>query len=308
MRYLALLTLVAACGSTPNRPLQQAAVAESQALEELAPGPSGEPLVAHVGGQSITAKELFGAWLHRESRQVRGYLEELVLSRMVMFEALRLGVDLPQTALDEALNEASNRLQDQVQQVSEDIPVREFIARRLGLDPDSYLAYMREQTAIDLYASRVVRAWLMATQRVEVRVILTDAEDDAEAARAALDAGEDFAAVCARHSVDPSAAQAGRVPPVVSGPTAMARLAFSTPVGGVGGPVEEGGRWLLLKVDSRPSPTSGAWEEIGPLVEASLAERAIEDPEYWQWKTWLFEQYEVDMSPLLEFAAGALVD
>ena len=69
-----------------------------------------------------------------------------------------------------------------------------------------------------------------------------------------------------------------------------------------------GGRWLLLKVDSRPSPTSGAWEEIGPLVEASLAERAIEDPEYWQWKTWLFEQYEVDMSPLLEFAAGALVD
>lgn len=308
MRCLVPLALVAACGSTPNRPLQQPIKAESSGSVGQATGPSAERLVARVGGQPITAQELFGAWLHRESREVRGYLEELVLSRLVMLEATRLGVILPQSALDEALNEATDRLQVQVRQISEDLPVQEFVARRLGLDPQIYMAYLREQTAIDLYASRVVRTWLMATQRVEVRVILTDAEDDANAARAALDAGEAFGAVCTRHSVESSAAEGGRVPPVVSGPTAMARLAFSTPVGGVGGPVEEGGRWLLLMVDSRPSPMSGPWGDIGPLVEASLAERGIEDPEYWQWKSWLFEQYEVDMSPLLDFADGALVD
>lgn len=315
MRHLLPLVLLAACGSTPNRPLHQAAPSEARptpTMESAVAEPEGtsasDPVVAIVGGQPITTRELLGAWLHRESRQVRGYVEELILSRLVMLEAARLGIIVPQSALDEALNDATDHLREQVRQAGGEMSVDEFLERRLGLDAQRYLVVLREQTAIDLYASRAVRAWLLGSDRAEVRVILTDAQDKASAARAALDAGEDFVAVCGRYSVEANAAEGGRVPPVVRGATAMARLAFSTPIGGIGGPVEEGGRWLLLKVDGRPSPRAGTWDDLGPVVEASLAEQGIEDPEYWQWKNWVFEQYEVDMSPLLELAEGVLVD
>jgi len=317
MRQLACpaLALLVACGSTPNRPVRGAApplppgLAAEAPAEPKAPAVlvvADDPLVARVGGQPVTAQELFGAWLHRESRQVRAYVDELVLSRLVLLEAARLGVVVPQTALDEALAEATDRLRQEVARAGGGMGLEEFLARRLGLDGRRYMATVREQTAIDLAAARVVRAWLLTSERAEVRVILTDSRDKAAAARAALETGEVFDSVQATYSSDP--ADDGRVPPVVKGDTAMSHLAFSTKVGGVGGPVEEGGRWLLMMVEGRPAPAAGPWDELGPLVEASLADQDIEDPEYWQWKNWVLDQYEVDLSPLLELSGGALVD
>lgn len=316
------LALLAACGSTPNRPVRGAAPALSpDPVAEAPAGASGDAeaaeapavdagpvgrLVARIGGQPVTVQELFGAWLHRESRQVRAYVDELVLSRLVLLEAARLGVVVPQSAMDEAFGEATERLREEVARAGGGMGLEDFLARRLGLDGRRYMATVREQTAIDLAAARVVRAWLLTSERAEVRVILTDAREKAVAARAALEAGDLFEDVRAAYSSDLEGD--GRVPPVVKGDTAMSHLAFTTPVGGVGGPVEEGGRWLLMWVDGRPAPAAGPWDELGPLVEASLAERDIEDPEYWQWKNWVSGQYEVDLSPLLELSGGALLD
>ena len=52
--------------------------------------------------------------------------------------------------------------------------------------------------------------------------------------------------------------------------------------------------------DARPAPVEGDWRAVGGRVEASLAGRGIEDPEYWQWKTAMLARYEVDMTPFLE--------
>ncbi len=336
MRSCLLFALfLAGCGTTRNRPMPpRAAPPEPVSAKPVSTEPAsdevtdasakvdssseeGTPaspesadtvnLIARVDGEPVLVSELLGAWLHRESRSVRGYLEELILSRIILLEAAKLGVNVPQTALDEALTDATDHLREEVTRAG-GTSVDEFLQQRLGLEPRRYLAVLREQTVVDLTAARVVRAWLFGSDRVEVRVIVTETEEAMNDARAALDGGEDFQAVCARYSIEQGAEAGGRVPPVVRGPTAMARLAFSTPVGSVGGPVFEGDRWLLLSADARPVPVRGPWTEIGPLVEASLADHGIEDPEYWQWKASVLERYEVDMAPMLELTGGALAD
>ena len=336
MRLLLAASLLAVgCGTTQNRPVHHAAPSEAgvkpteprvvargpvkteaaQAGADPAaadPLPAGTadsvPIIARVGGQVIPVEKLLGAWVHRESRSVRGYLEELVLSEVVMLEAARLGVELPQSALDEELTAATDRLRGQIRQTGGGESIDEFLEQRLGLEPGRYISVLREQTAIDLYAARIVRAWMLMSERAELRLIVTDTEDAIRDAQSAIDGGEDFDAVCKRFSIDDGAATGGHAPPVVRGPSAMARLAFSTPVGSVGGPVFEGERWLLVRVDARPAPLTGGWDVVGPLVERSLALEIIQDPEYWQWKDWVFDQYEVDMSPFRELTGRALAD
>jgi len=265
-------------------------------------------VVALVAGQPVLVSELLSAWVHRESPTVRTYVEELILSRLVLLEAVRLGIELPESALHEALADTQRRMELDVKQTGGFSGVEDYVRRRLGLDPERYLAEVREQTAIDLLASRVVRAWLLGSERAELRVIVIATREEAEAAQAAIEGGEDFAAVAERTGVGARDGSGGRVPPVVRGPTALARLAFATPVGEVGGPMLEGERWLILRVDARPPRLVGSWEEIGPQVEASLAQRDIEDPEYWQWKAHILESHEVDMRPLLELLGGQLAD
>ena len=117
-----------------------------------------------------------------------------------------------------------------------------------------------------------------------------------------------YAALAKEYSVAETADEGGRIPPVVRGEAALARLAFSTPVGEVGGPVREGERWLFLRVVSRPAPLVGTWSEIAATVEASLVELPIEDPEFWQWKADLLARHEVDMTPLLELVGRTIAD
>ena len=313
------LGLLAACGPSPNRPVARTARSTWSAGSDtaVAPGREGTPtdayaseaasppgtarrdVAAYVAGAPIYASDLLEAWLFRASPEVRATLEELVLSRLVMTEAARLGVELEPERVERAQGEVVERLEERVAESGGD-DLQEFVRRRLGLDPDRYLDRLARETSVDLLAARVVRAWMLGNERAEVRVIVVDRRDDLDVVQAKLARGEDFAALAARYSIEDSGTDGGRIPPVVRGRSTLARLAFSTPVGEVGGPVFEDGRWLLLRVEARPRPLEGDWDAIGPEVEASLEERAIEDPEYWQWKADVLERYEVDLTPLLE--------
>ena len=127
-------------------------------------------------------------------------------------------------------------------------------------------------------------------------MIVLDDRKDLEEVQSAIASGRKFATLAAEFSIGESGQDGGRIPPVVRTNSALARLAFATPVGQVGGPIFEGGQYLLLFVESRPDPVRGPWPETGPEVESSLSQRAIEDPEYWQWKTEMLDRYEVDMT------------
>ena len=256
--------------------------------------------IARVAEQDVPASELLELWLFRESPKVRAYLEEMILSRLVLAEAHRLEMSLEVALLDRAFDVALAGLRQQIQKNAPQLSVEDFVRQRLGLDPELYKQRLRRETEIDLLAERCVRAWLMQSDRAEVRVIVVEDRDVVDEVQAKIEAGEDFAQLAADYSIEDSANEGGRVPPIVRSDAALSRLAFTTPLGAVGGPVLEQGRFLFLKVEDRRTPLAGTWDRLRSLVEASLAERAIEDPEYWQWKMAMLERYPVDMTPFLE--------
>lgn len=316
LRVLLPLALLG-CGTTGNRPVGAgpATTASPVSVSQAPPadpaaaaseGQTGRGVVALVAGQPLYVSELFEAWLHKDSRNVLRLIEELVLSRLVLAEARRLDIVLSDESHAEALAGVHEHMQQEVDRNGAGLSMEDFIRQRLGLDPTRYLERLEQQTRVDLLAERVVRAWLLDSERAEVSVIVVDRREDVDIVQAKLAQGEDFGKLAGEYSVEDSAARAGRIPPVVRGPAALARLAFSTPVGEVGGPVFESGQWLFLMVDGRPKPLRGSWSEVGQAVQASLAERPIEDPEYWQWKAAMLDRYEVDMEPFLDLVGEAV--
>lgn len=307
-----LIALALGCQSASNRaaadarmarqpPVPSAATeaADAEAAPDAEPAPvaTGTDVVATVADQPVLAGELLSAWLFRESPKVRSYLDEVILSRLVAAEARRFEIELDPALVSEAMDETFAQMEAEVAQNGSGLSVDEFIRRRLGLDPETYRRRVRAEKLVDLLAERCVRAWLLENERAEVRVIVLDEADAVDEVQRRLAAGEDFAALARELSIEESAADGGRMPPVVRSNVALARLAFATPVGEVGGPIVEQDRTLFLKVDARPATVTGSWAEIGEAVEASLGATSIEDPEYWQWKDAMLDRYEVDMTP-----------
>lgn len=271
----------------------------------------GQPsFVAHIAGQPLTTAELLQSWLHRDSPGVRALLDELILERLIVLESIRLGVSVDDTQRQAARLQALDRLDREVAASgAESLGSDEFLRQRLGLNPGPYKERIQRQAELDLLAERVVRAWLLCTPHAQVRVIVLETREQVSEVQALLAAGEPFDHLARTWSVDDSGAEGGRVPPVVRGRAPLALVAFETPVGEVGGPVREGDQWLLMQVDARPAPLSPERPgELSRAVEASLLRRPIEDPEYWQWKSAVVLEHEVDMTPFFRLMGDVALD
>lgn len=266
-------------------------------VEALAPA-APMPAVARVGGVAIGADELIEAWTRRESAVVRRYLDELVLERLVVAEATRLALTLEPAEAEAAARDVRARIEEQVRR-SGSTDLRAFLRQELGLDPDRYMEAAERSAVVQLLAERCVRAFTLAQERREVAVILCADREAADLVQAGLARGEDFADLARAHSTDPSGAEGGRIPAVLRTTSAISRLAFHTEVGEVGGPLEQGERWVFVRVEGAPLPQAGPWAAVGRLVLDSLAAEPISDPEYWQWKDAMVDRYEVDTAPLL---------
>ena len=305
--------LVGACGASPNRQdVPTRRIAAAPAPDPSAPpsaaaagdpeaAPEGAmPVVVYVAGQSIGVDELLEAWLFRESYRVREYLEDLVIERLVVAESRRLGITLPPERVDEAMAETHTALAEEVERIGGGLSVEDFIERRLSLDVDRYMARLTEGRTNALLADRCVRSWVLTSDRVEVRVIVLEDRERVKELEERVRARDDFAVLLEEYNTGDTGDPEGRIPPVVRSDSALSRLAFTTPVGQVGGPIFENGTYLFLRADARPQPISGTWDAIGPVVEQDLLDRPVEEPERWQWKGALLERYEVDLTPFLD--------
>jgi peptidyl-prolyl cis-trans isomerase C len=335
MRQLPFLFLTVACGATPNPRLEgtpivvaptqgSAAVStlggsEAAQMAATAAGPeasvgtppslpasaSAVPLpprntVATVAGQTVDAAELVAFWFQREPTGVRDMLEQLALSRLVVVEASRLGMVLDPEPVEASWRKAMAELEERVGREAPGKTLEDYIRGNLGREPAMFREQLRQEILLESLASRVVRAWVLSVQRAEARVIVTDSEESMAEVTAALAAGGDFEELAREHSLEESATEGGLLPPIVRSETVLSRLAFLTDLGEIGGPVAEQGRFLLIRVEGRPEPQLGLWDEVGPAVEASLVANPVKDPEYWQWKAAMGKRYEVDFRPLLD--------
>lgn len=260
-----------------------------------------EVTVASVAGRPISLSDFVSKWILRDPDGVRAILDDLVLSRIVLLESASMGLEPP---VDEV--EASVRTQlaslerDALAAGAPDL--ESYVEARLGFDPAVFLRHLQEEAAVDRMAPRCVRAWLLSTDRRDVRAITVQDQAGIDQVRARLAAGEPFADVARSLSTDPSREDGGRIPALVRSDLSLAQTAFATTVGQVAGPVAEGDGFVFVYVEAAPERITGDWSKIGPLVEQSLKDRDVEDPEFWQWKDAMAQRYDVDTKPFLDLA------
>jgi hypothetical protein len=328
--------LLAGCAATSNpddvRPASPTAPAPAaQAPREeagtsseskAAPDPKAEPkadaasapasrtselAVGSVGGELLDVREFLSRLWMRDSERAREVFEYLVMSQIALFEADRLGLRLDPALADATVEKAWAALQERIEAKGSKLTLDQHIERTLEMDRGDYERKLRADAIVQLLTERCVRAWYLSNPRVELRLIELDDEATLTAAQAALDAGTPFEDVARAHGTDTEAAQGGtRMTIVRSEASELARLAFSTDVGAIGGPLVQGGRFLLIRPDARREPLEGSWAEVGPAVEQSLREMPIDSDrlEYAQWRAAMVRRYPIDLSRFLNLIRG----
>lgn len=287
---------------TPTSESQQQAKTWQDSLDEN--GPASAPdlqVVATVAGQDITVQDLLSTWMFRDSSQVRGLLDRLVLDGLVRAEASRLGLRLPAEMVTLELTTLLQEFEKEAKKSSPELTPDQFIERRLGLDAGRYRSRMEARRVLDLLAQRCVRAFTLESESVQAKMIVVGSRADADKLEAGLAMGRSFGELAKTFSLDPSGEDGGRIPPIVRSQAAISRLAFATAIGDVGGPLVENGKHIYLAVDAVNVGQAGPWAELGPKVEASLEIKPIEDLEFLQWQAMVSARYEVDTSPLLRW-------
>ncbi len=256
-------------------------------------------ILGSVGGRTIGVSELLFKLAMRDPALLRGLLDDVVLSRIVLLEAGALGLEPPALAIQRRVNRRLKAIEERARKAgAKNLDV--FLRAQFGLEPETFLRVVNEDAVTDALAPLCVRAWLLASDRREVRAIVVEGQSDADEVMARLARGEAFEAVARELSVDASKEDGGRMSPLVRSESVMARMAFATEVGSWTGPAREGDLLMFLKVEAKPAILQGTWAEVGSAVEASLAALPVQDPEFWLWKEAMARRHGVDTQPFLD--------
>lgn len=218
------------------------------------------------------------------------------LSRMILLQALRdaaaadfgtTGLEDPARARDKIADPAGDeaRIFDSIRSDPDNTEAQLELVARLLVLRDTVIARLLQDDPG--YLENLLAEHPEEVTQVCVRHVLTVTREEADAARARLDAGEDFATVVADVSVD-DRSPGGALPcPLPASAFAqpfgadVARELATTPIGGLVGPVRSDMGWHVLIVDSRTAP--GGIEELraDPLryVDAAAIDAV--------WKPWL---------------------
>jgi len=278
------------------------AAAVDPEIDQEEGGPAPEPLpgplvLGSVAGAPITATDLLLGWYEVSGRDVWLVVEKLVAIRLSFAEAERLSIRLAPDAVEERV--ASERAELEEEARKKGYSVEDYVTGQLGVAPDVYFERLRLATIRQMLAERAVRCWTLGSENRAIRLIVVAEPELMAAIQAELAAGADFAELARRHSVDETAKRDGLLPYVVRQEhSPLARLAFSTPSGDLGGPLETSGHHFLIRVEQVRAPLEGDWRTIGPAVEESLAEHPVGDSEFLYWKLAMEDRYPIDMRRL----------
>lgn len=265
-----------------------------------APVADRDPVVATVGGDVVRVSELLSTWMLLDSQGLRDMLGKLVTGKMVASEAATHSITVDSESLGREYANALGELRDQVQADQPGKSLDEWIAGGLGLDPARFREGLRDDVENRMLSELVVRRFILTQANVEIAVIVVANQEDAMAAKAKIEGGEPFGRVATEMSIDFTGKFGGRIPPVLRNESAISKLAFGTPIGGLGGPIEEAGRWILTETLAVNEALKGTWPEIQAKVEKSLSERAMAEPEYWLWKQAANDLHAADFAPFFE--------
>ena len=292
MRKTALILIcmgvLAGCdglGGPPDRPSPIAAPDGPGASASAATRPAGREVMAYVNGQPVYMDALYELLLGGPGRQ---FALELVRHEMVRQAAEKQGITVGEQDLK---MEHKRLLKIFFPQIEQDADRERALGQLLVLNQVS-----RKQWEMSVHTSALVHR--MASPEVEIsdqelqdefgrqygRQVIVRHIQTAKLAEAQevkeLAATQDFAALAARYSINLSARDGGRLPPIgpkTEGvPPAIRQTALTMKkVGEISDPVQTGTTFHILKLEQIVEPKKVKFEDVREKLTADLKERRV---------------------------------
>lgn len=261
--------------------------------------------LGRVGDRAVLASEyLHKLWIENRNLASK-VLEQILFAHVAELEADRLGIRLRDAAVEAAYQDAVRQIEERLDKEKKGLTIDQYAERTLKIDPKDYRANLRDETIVQMLAERCVRAWLLESDRRKVR--LTEIREAAklESARGDLAAGKGFDEIALLHGLgDDEATKSTRMTVARAENNELAKLVFATPIGTVGGPYEQSGRWLLFVVDEELEGREGGWAELQAEVERGIDSEPVSNLEFLQWRAAMERRYPVDVGPFSEAVEG----
>lgn len=273
-RTASVLALVLAAGALTPALAQDAAPAEAPAAEAPAEAPAAdaqdvtpETVVATVGGQPITEADLgFAAEdLTAELQQMapeerRPFLLRVLIDMKVMAQAGR-DAGMADTPL----------FQQRLAYLEERALRRAFFA--------DAIANAVTEEAVRADYDRFV-AEFEPSDEIRASHILVADEAEANAIKAELDGGADFATIAKEKSIDPGAANGGDLgffgKGMMVAPFEEAAFALTEP-GQVSAPVQSQFGWHIIRLEEKRQSTPPAFEQVAGQLQQQLLMSTFDD-------------------------------
>lgn len=253
------------------------------------PAPAVDPVVARVGDVVVTREQLYS-----KLRDAHGFnmLMSLVQHEMARAEARKAGIELTAADFAAERERAMKKLFPQAKPEDYDSLVRQLVQREGGtvqqfdlvIETNALLRELAKPIVAKSVNEENLRARFNAVygERVRVRHIQFDNLQDYAAARARLDAGEDFAKVAAEVSTNrSSASRGGELKPFARHtpglPTAFVDAAFALQPGQLSDPVQADGAYHLLKLEERLPPRIVKFEDVRESLREDMIEELLDE-------------------------------
>ncbi|WP_035086775.1 peptidylprolyl isomerase, partial [Devosia riboflavina] len=265
-RLLRTICLAALLGAAPaiGSFAQEAPAPEAAAPAAVAP----ETVVATVGGEEITeadlsfaAEDLAQDLAQMPAQERRAFLLRVLIDMKVMAGAAE-AAGMDQTELfAQRLNYLKER------------------ALRRAYFADAIAGQVTEEAIRADYDKFV--AEFQPQEEVHARHILVETQEEADAIKAELDAGGDFAAIAQEKSIDPgSGANGGDLGFFAKGMMVpefeTAAFALANP-GDVSAPVQSQFGWHIIKLEEKRESSPPAFEQVAPQIQQQVLMRVFNE-------------------------------
>lgn len=265
-RLLRTICLAALLGAAPavGSFAQEAPAPEAAAPAAIAP----ETVVATVGGENITeadlsfaAEDLAQDLAQMPAEERRAFLLRVLIDMKVMAGA------------------AKTAGMDQTELFAQRRKYLEERALRRAYFADAIAGQVTEEAVRGEYDAFV--AQFKPADEVRASHILVETKEEADAIKAELDAGGDFAAIAQEKSIDPgSGANGGDLGFFSQGMMVpefeTAAFALTNP-GDVSAPVQSQFGWHIIKLEEKRQSAPPAFEQVAPQIQQQVLMRVFNE-------------------------------
>lgn len=298
LRLIPLLLLAFLLGAAAVwRPAPPEGRVSADTLESLAKG--SDSVVRRVGDLELRASDVYRVLDLSYPALVEETLEQMVMTLGVRLEASREAVDVD---AEQLAGEVSRAMTEQralfASQVATGVTLEEYLGQRHGMTPEAWAAEARRMVLASLMRDRVVRLNAWRQPRDELQIILVEQPELADEIAGKLADQASFSALAKQHSVHPSAAEGGLMPPLtadldvplVAGRERLEPGDYLGPA-----PISVNGQDFLrfVRLVDRLPAEPASWNEVRERVEISLSEQAVGPDELIAFEGALRERYGV---------------